>query len=314
VTVAPALPAASEAVDLPALPLPPWEPTRATLHLYVQIVGKIRLASTPHRNHWWNVPLYVTARGLTTGRMSLGGVDYEIAFDFLDHELRAQTAGGETFVLPLRDGLPVAEFHGRLLGGLEALGITPRILARPFGTRYSDIPFADDTHHAAYDRDAVTRYWRSLRWVAGVLDEFAGRFRGKQSPVHMFWHSFDLAVTRFSGRPAPPMPDADPVTREAYSEEVVSFGFWPGDQDVREATLYAYAAPEPPGLARHDLEPAAAHWIPNGGSHTAHLSFEAVRTDDDPRSAALAFLESVFRAASEAGDWPQPASRRPIAD
>lgn len=288
---------------LPSLPLGPWEATRATLHLYAQVVGKVRLASMPWRNQWWHVPLYVTAQGLTTGRMCLAEIDYQIDFDFLGHRLVVRLCTGESDGLDLHDGLSVRDFYLRLMTVLARFGLDPEIRPRAYRMPYSQSLFVEDTVHASYDPVAVSRYWQGLRWVDGVLSEFAGRFRGKQSPPHLFWHGFDLAMTRFSGRLAPPRADADRVTRAAYDEEVISFGFWPGDPTVREATLYAYAAPEPVGLASRPLAPRGARWVDVGGSHTAHLAFEAVRTAANPKAAALEFLESAYQAGAEAARW-----------
>jgi hypothetical protein len=280
-----------------------WEGTKNTLHLWAQIVGKIRLASSPPRNHWWHVPLYLDVRGLTTRRMhAAGGVTFEIRFDFVDHRLEVATSAGRIESFALAAGLSVAEFYGRLRTTLEQLGIEVSIREKPFGVPMTT-PFPADHEHASYDRDAVVRFWRILDWSDGVLEEFAGWYCGKTSPVHLFWHSFDLAVTRFSGRRATLPPSADPVTREAYSHEVVSFGFWAGDQNVREPAYYSYTAPEPAGLREQRLRPAGARWIEQGSSSLAVLPYEAVRTAADPRASLLAFLETSYRAGAEAKGW-----------
>jgi uncharacterized protein DUF5996 len=221
------------AVALPPLPLDEWEPTKDTLHLWCQIVGKMRLASTAPRNHWWHVPLYLGVRGLTTRRMHANGVSFEIAFDFVDHRLTIATNRGDVESFELRDGLSVAEFGRELHATLDRLGIDVTIRETPFGVPMTT-PFLEDREHASYDRDAVERFWRILDWTDEILEEFAGWYCGKTSPVHFFWHSLDLAVTRFGGRRAPVPPTAGAVTREAYSHEVVSFGFWAGDQKMRE--------------------------------------------------------------------------------
>ncbi len=291
---------------LPPLPLEAWEATRVTLHLFLQIVGKVRLASTPRRNHWWNVPLYVSPRGLTTQRMHLDGIDFEVQFDFLSHRLRVEASTGGAADLALEDGLSVRAFYGGLMASLHDLGLHPTIRPVPFGMPYSDIPFQEDDVHSSYDTEAVTRFWRVLRWIDEVFAEFAGPFRGKQSPIHLFWHSFDLVVARFSGRLAPPIPEADAVTREAYAEELVSFGFWPGDPEVREPTFYSYTAPEPADIATHRLRPREARWVATPGGSIAHLAYETVRGARDPRAAVLDFLESTFRAGATAGHWPSP--------
>ncbi len=291
---------------LPALPLAPWEPTKDTLHLYLQIVGKVRLATAPPRNHWWHAPLYLDVDGVTTRRLQRAGVTFEIRLDFRQHALRVRAADGREEAFPLRDGLSVAEFDAQLHAILSRLGVDVAILEAPFGVPM-DTPFAQDTEHASYDAEAVQRFWRALDWVDGVFNEFAGWYSGKQSQVHLFWHSFDLALTRFSGREAPPKPDADPVTREAYSHEVVSCGFWAGDQNVREAAFYCYTAPEPAGLTDQPLRPPEAQWTGAPGGATALLPFEAVRTAEDPRSTLLAFLQSSYDAGSVAAGWDRPA-------
>jgi Family of unknown function (DUF5996) len=289
--------------DLPRLPLEEWEPTKDTLHLWAQIVGKVRLASAAPRNHWWHAPLYVDVRGLTTRLMrSPSGVAFEISFDFVDHRLIVATSAGAVESFELVDGLSVAEFDERLHSTLAGLAVDVSIRETPFGVPMTT-PFPEDREHAAYDRDAVERFWHIVDWSGGVLEEFAGWYCGKTSPVHVFWHSFDLAVTRFGGKRAPAMPEADSVTREAYSHEVVSFGFWAGDQNVREPAYYAYAAPEPAGLREQPLLPAEARWVDLGASSLAVLPYEAVRQATDPRGTLLAFLESAYRAGADALGW-----------
>jgi Family of unknown function (DUF5996) len=285
--------------SLPPLPLEEWEATKDTLHLWAQIVGKIRLASTAPRNHWWNVPLYVDVRGLTTRRMhAANGVVFQIRFDFVDHRLVVETNAGAVDSFPLADGLSVAEFDTQLHAALASLGVDVPIRESPFGVPMTT-PFPDDREHASYDADAVERFWRILDWTDGVFEEFSGWFCGKTSPVHLFWHSFDLAVTRFGGKRAPALPDADPVTQEAYTHEVVSFGFWAGDKNLREPAYYSYTAPEPPGLRERSLRPDAAHWTET----LAFLPYQAVRTAADPRETLLAFLESAYEAGADAAGW-----------
>jgi hypothetical protein len=289
--------------NLPPLPLAEWEATKDTLHLWSQIVGKIRLASTAPRNHWWHVTLYLDVRGLTTRRMqSSGGVTFEITFDFVNHRLVVATSGGAVESFALVDGLSVAEFDASLHSALARLGLDVAIREIPFGVPVTT-PFPEDHEHAGYDRDAVSRFWRILDWTEGVLEEFAGWYCGKTSPVHLFWHSFDLAVTRFSGRRAPAIATADAVTREAYSHEVISFGLWAGDQKVREPTYYSYTAPEPDGLRQCPLHPEAAHWSDLGHSSLALLPYEAVRTAANPRATLLGFLESAYQAGATLSGW-----------
>jgi Family of unknown function (DUF5996) len=287
---------------LPELPLAQWEPTKDTLHLYAQIVGKVRLACAPPRNHWWHVALYLDARGLTTRPMRHHETSFQIDFDFIDHHLVVRTERGETQRLRLHDGLSVASFYERLMELLEACGLSVEIRAEPFGVPMTT-PFERDREHASYDRDAVARYWRALLWIGDVFEEFAGWFCGKTSPVHLFWHSFDLAVTRFSGRRAPEQQRVDPVTREAYTHEVISFGFWAGDAKLRAPTFYSYTAPEPAGLAEQPLRPPSAVWSPANGSHLALLPYDQVRGAALPRDTLLDFLESAYQAGALAAGW-----------
>ena len=292
---------------LPELSLAGWEETKETLHRWVQIVGKVRMASTAPRNHWWHVPLYVDVRGLTTRRMQAGGgVAFEIDFDFVDHRLVVGTSGGEVESFELVDGLSVAAFDEKLHAALAALGIDVAIREQPYRLAEST-PFPDDHVHASYDRDAVERFWRVLGWTDMVFEEFAGWYCGKTSPVHLFWHSFDLALTRFGGGRAPALPAADRVNQEAYSHEVVSFGFWAGDANVREPSYYSYTAPEPAGLRQQPLHPSEASWTEYGSGSLALLPYDAVRRASHPRVALLAFLESAYRAGAGLSGWDQAA-------
>ncbi len=254
--------AALSEMELPALPLEEWEDTKETLHRYCQIVGKIRMELSPYRNHWWHVTLYVTPRGLTTGPIPYSAGTFDISFDLLDNRLVVTTSEGGKFGFAI-DNLPVAEFYGRLIGGLRSSGVEISINTEPFKLD-DEHTLAENTYHCSCEQSYVHRYHRVLSWVDQVFKEYAGRFNGKQSPVHLFWHSFDLAVTRFSGRRAQLPEDTDPVTREAYSHEVISFGFWAGDENVREAAFYSYTAPEPEGLTGQPLKPEAASWREGG--------------------------------------------------
>lgn len=288
----------------PELPFDSWTATRETLHRFLQIVGKVRLAASPRRNHWWNVPLHLTGRGLTTRPMSLDGVRiFTIDLDLLDHRLDLSTSDGARWSFPLA-GHSVAGFWSALTEGLDALGIDVRIdRPFPFDLPDADRPFAEDTEHATYDPAAVTRYWTLLGQVNLLLEEFAARFSGKTSPVHHFWHTFDIAVTRFSERPVQHTAETDPVTREAYSQEVVSSGFWFGDPDTPEPAFYSYTAPEPDGLADAGLEPAGARWVPLRGAHLAVLRLSDAHATGDARAAALRFYESAYRAGASRAGW-----------
>jgi len=285
------------------MPLDEWEPTKVTLHLWAQIIGKVKLALTPLKNQWWNVPLYLDGRGITTRILRQGERSFRIDLDLVEHRLLVVTDGGEPAGFELVDGLSVADFYERLMGLLGQAGIEPAIRPYPFGVPMTT-PFADDHENASYDRGAVERYRDVLGWSHWVLEGFASWFDGKASPVQIYWHSLDLAYTRFSGRDAPPNPDADSVTREAYDQEVISFGFWAGDPVNRFPAFYSYAAPEPDGLAAAALEPDAAAWQEANGGHLAVLPYDEVRSSDDPQRALLSFLESAYVAGATAAEWP----------
>jgi Family of unknown function (DUF5996) len=284
---------------LPELHLSDWRATKDTLHLYCQIVGKIRMAATPPRNHWWHVPLYVDVRGLTTRCIRHRGTTFEITFDFVDHTLVVATADGRTAGFALHDGLAVADFDRRIHATLAELGIDVEIKEEPFGVPMTT-PFTEDSEHASWDRDAVERYGRILDWSDAVLGEFTGWFSGKTSQVHVFWHSLDLAVTRFSGRPGASI-EGDRVTREAYSQEVISFGFWAGDDNLGDAAYYSYTAPEPDGLRDQPLP--AGEWLELGTGSLAVLPYETVRTSHDPRTTLLAFCQGAYEAGAGLAGW-----------
>ena len=298
---------AASANGWPELPYREWEPTKQTLHRCCQMVGKVRMALAPFRNHWWHVTLYVSARGLTTGPVPSGDLTAEIELDFVDHRLEVRTSAGGRAGFPLRDRLSVATFHADLFAALEQVRVRATILPTPFDLGDSP-PFAEDTLHDRYDADAVERFWRILRMTDATLGRFASRFAGKASPIHLFWHSFDLAHARFSGRRAPAMPGADPVTAEAYSHEVIAFGWWPGDdRRTPYPAFYSYTAPEPAGLPERPLEPGAAEWQDTGNGSLAVLPYDAVRTAPDPEAALLAFFESAYRAGADAAGWDREA-------
>ena len=283
----------------PSLPLDAWADTYATLHLWTQIVGKVRLALAPHVNHWWQVPLYVGARGLTTTAIPYGDSSFEMEFDFIDHVLAIRTCDGESRIVKL-EPKSVAAFHAEVMAALASLGLAVRIWTMPQEV-VDPIPFDQDTTHAAYEREPVERFWRVLRSVDAVLKEFRGGFIGKASPVHFFWGSFDLCVTRFSGRRAPPMPKADKVTREAYSHEVSSVGWWPGDPTTPYPAFYAYASPEPAAFGDAKVVPASAFYDKEAGQF--RLKYDDVRTAASPRQALLDFCQSTYEAAATAAAW-----------
>jgi hypothetical protein len=291
--------------EWPALPYAAWKDTRDTLHLWTQIVGKIRLALTPWINHSWHVALYLTARGLTTSPIPYDGREFQIDFDFIDHVLWIRTSDGHFRQLMLAP-MPVAQFHAELLAALAELGIEVRINTMP--NEIADaIPFDRDRVHASYDREYAARFWRVLLGAHRVLASFRTRFLGKVSPVHFFWGSFDLAVTRFSGRLAPPHPGGvphlpDAVAREAYSHEVSSAGFWPGGGGpVDYAAFYSYAYPAPEGFASAAVRPAQAFFSQELGEFL--LPYEAVRTAPDPERTLMEFLQTTYNAAADLGRW-----------
>jgi hypothetical protein len=285
----------------PEMPLAEWRATKNTLHLYLQIVGKIRLKMHPRINHWWHVPFYVSSRGLTTRTIPCKGGNFEIEFDFCSHDLKMRTSSGRVEDFALYDGLSVADFYASVMANLAKLGITPEIRAVPYEAP-STTPFADDHENNSYDKEYVERFFKILVAVDDIFEEFRGRFTGKSTPVHLFWHSFDLALTRFSGRVAPPRETGNIVEREAYSHEVISFGFWFGDDNVPAPAFYSYTAPEPAGLADEPLPPPAK-WQDANGSHMALLMYDDVRLSPDPRSAALDFLEAAYQAGARRAEW-----------
>ena len=294
----------SEICPWPELPLSAWSETCDTLHLWTQVVGKVRLMSTPLVNHWWNVPLYVTSRGLTTSPMPSGVRTFDIVFDFVDHQLLVQTSDGRTETLALRP-MSVTDFYGQLMSRLRDLEIDVHIWTMP-SEIVNAVPFDRDQTHAQYDAAYARRFWGALVQSDRVMKAFRARFTGKVSPVHFFWGSFDLAVTRFSGRVAPPLTGTTPnvaarVMREAYSHEVSSCGFWPGNGGFGRPAFYSYAYPEPPGFCDASMNTSEAFY-----DHQLKqfiLPYDAVRQSQDPDAVLLAFLQETYVAAAERGQW-----------
>jgi len=293
----------------PELPLEAWKDTYATLHMWTQVVGKVRLALSPRMNHWWEVPLYVTPLGLTTSPIPYNGGIFEIQFDFIHHQLIIQTNWGAEKAMALAPR-SVADFHREFMACLGSLGIAVRIWKMPVEIP-SPIPFDRDVEHASYDPEYANRFWRILVCADDIFKEFRSRFIGKSSPVHFFWGSFDLAVTRFSGRRAPAREGADSITREAYSHEVLSAGFWPGGGDIQGAAFYAYAAPEPAGFAGAHIGPAKAFYHPQ--MHEFFLMYDDVRRASSPKAALLEFLQSTYDAGASLGNWNREELERPAA-
>ena len=295
----------------PLLPLEAWKPAYATLHMWLQIVGKTRLALAPIQNHWWQVALYVTPRGLTTSTIPFGEHAFAVDLDFISHELLIRTSAGSARVLPL-GAQAVRDFYRDYMAALHALGIDIKLLARPVEV-LTAIPFAADIEHASYDPDAVHRCWQIIAHADRILKKFAGRFIGKASPVHFFWGSFDLAYTRFSGRGAPRHPGgapncADYVMVEAYSHECCSFGFWPGSDALPEPAFYAYAYPEPPGFAERRITPDGARY--DLGLHEFVLPYDAVRCAAQPDRMVLEFFQSAYDDAAGLARWDRRALER----
>ena len=290
----------------PSLPLREWEATRATLHMWTQVVGKIRLAQTPLVNHWWNVPLYVTARGLTTSAMPYHERTFQIDFDFIDHTLVIKTSDGahsERKLVPQS----VASFYQEVMRMLKELDIEVKIWTMPVEIP-DPVAFEKDEVHASYDAEYAGRFWRILLASSKVFEDFRSRFIGKCSPVHFFWGSFDLAVTRFSGRRAPEREGADPITREAYSHEVISHGFWPGSGAIDAPAFYAYAAPEPEGFSRERARPEKAFY--HDEMKEFLLYYDDVRQSASPEEALMEFLESTYDAGANLAGWDRAALER----
>ena len=294
----------------PELPLAEWKDTYYTLHMWTQIVGKIRLALTPLENHWWNTTLYLTPRGLTTSIMSYKGRHLRIDFDFISHVLLIETSEGSAKTIALRRR-SVADFYQETMSTLASLGMPVSIWTKPVEVP-DPTPFEKDEKHAAYDPEYAHRVWRILVQANRVLSEFRRRFTGKVSPVHFFWGAFDLAVTRFSGRTAPEHPGSPNLARfvaiEAYSHEVSSCGFWPGGGPVNEPVFYAYAYPEPQGFKDYSIQPSEAFYNKEMGEFL--LPYDVVRNAKSPDEVLLAFLQSTYEAAAISAKWDRPALER----
>jgi hypothetical protein len=286
-------------VAWPELPWNKWSDTADTLHMWTQIVGKTRLALTPRQNHWWNVSLYVTARGLSTSAMKYEDDVLDIEFDFLDHVVRMRLGSVKSESLPLRPK-SVAEFYREYLRCLESLGVSVEIWPMPVEVQ-NPIRFDLDTQHSSYEPEYARRFWQILVRSESVFRAWSTGFIGKVSPVHFFWGSFDLAITRFSGRLAPAREGADLIQREAYSHEVISAGFWPGNGGYGTAAFYCYAAPVPEGLSEKRISPAAATWDKGLGEYI--FRYDDVRLHPSPEKALLEFLESAYSAAADSAHW-----------
>lgn len=298
---------AGAGVAWPGLPLAEWQATHDTLHMWLQIVGKTRLALAPTQNHWWHVPLYVSARGLTTGPIPYGFRGFEVEFDFIGHRLTVETSEGTAREIALRPRT-VADFYREYTGVLAGLGIAVRLWPVPVEVE-RPIPFPEDRVHAAYDAGHAYRFFRMLTHADRIMKRFQGRFLGKTSPVHFFWGAFDHALTRFNGRRAPQAKDAGPMMREAMSHEEISVGFWPGSGTVPEPAFYAYTRPEPPGLASAAIRPAGAYYSRELADFI--LPYEAVRSAGSPDELVLEFFETAYGAGATLAGWDRAALDRP---
>ena len=295
----------------PPLPFSEWQDTAGTLHMWTQVVGKVRLAQSPWINHSWHVTLYITPHGLTTGTIPHGQRAFSIDFDFIDHRLIIRSTSSDNVVLPL-EPQHTADFYNSVMQSLEQIGLPVKINVYPNEVE-DPIPFPDDRVHSSYDKDAANRWWRILQQSARVFQAFRARFYGKTSPVHFFWGSFDLAVTRFSGREAPDHPGGLPnmplwVAQEAYSHEVSSAGFWPGGEAFPEPFFYSYAYPTPAGFDAAKVLPDGAYWSSDLGEYL--LPLDAVRTADSPDETLMNFLQSTFDTAAALGEWDMSQFRR----
>lgn len=285
----------------PSLNYSDWVGTRDTLHLFLQMIGKVRMKTHPKLNHWWHVTLYPHVRGLTTGRIPYGSSGFEIFFDMIEHKVVISTNDGRQrdFAAP---GMTVAGFYEALFTNLSALDIQVEIVARPYDNK-SKTPFPEDDAPREYDEAAVSNFWRSLCSISSVFEDYRTQFIGKQTPVQLYWHSFDLVVTRFNGR-AYPLAGGTASDREAYSHEVISVGFWPGDDTFQQAAFYGYAYPEPDGLADARLEPSSAFWTQKNGGILATLTYDAAIAEADPGKAIAGFLDSLYAGAANKANWP----------
>ena len=299
--------------SLPDLKYVGFEKEKLSLHLLLQIVGKIKLGLMPRKNHWWNITHYVNQQGFSTGPIPYnnGFSNFSIDFNFIKHQLEIATSEGGFELLKLKNGLSVSYFYNEIFKVLETLDIKVDIVDKPFDlgiqNKFSNL---SEVHH--YHKDYAEKLWKSLLWINGVFNEFSGRFYGKTCPVHLYWHSMDLAVTRFSGKKAPKMPDAARLSdRDAYSHECISFGFWPGDDTLKEPAFYSYTFPNPERLEKQTLQPKTAIWEMESGSPMALLTYANLRSEKNPRQALLNFMESAYLAGDGLSGWSIEALKVP---
>ena len=290
---------------LPELKYVGNEKKKLTLHLFFQILGKVRMCFMPRKNHWWYITLYVNEKGFTTGPMPIedGFESFSLTLNILENKVDIFKSTGEIRSFRLEKGLSVADFYNYLISTLKELDINVKINGKPFDLNI-DKRFSEITEYHHYNKEYVTTYWKTFLWISSVFKEFSGRFYGKTCPVHLYWHSMDLAVTRFSGKKAPAMPaEARTSDKDAYSHECISFGFWAGDEKVQEPAFYSYIFPAPQGLDQQPLEPENANWIMNNGSPMAVLTYADLQEVDNPRKILLEFLESAYQAGTFLAGW-----------
>ena len=291
--------------QFPPLPLNEWEDTKITLHLWMQIIGKIKLDLVPRKNHWWHITFFVSPKGITSGTIPDERGSFQVDFNFLEHRLEFISSWGDYRSFELRDGLSVADFHKQFFDLLYELKIPARITPVPYDHPCTE-PFAECETHKSYDPEYVARYWRIMVAIDNIFKEFSGRFYGKVSPSQMYWHHMDLAVTRFSGRPGPGLPEGSTeADKDAYSHEVISAGFWAGDENVRGGAFYAYAYPSPDGIDKAPLFPNKAFWDTSSGSPMAMLMYDDLIQLENPKAEILNFLESSYKAGAKHAKWPE---------
>ena len=296
----------SKKTTLPELPFEDWTNTRLTVHIILQIIGKTRLKLTPRKNHWWYITIYVTSKGFGTRSIPIedGLESLEIEFNIPEKAVTFHCTSGQQFSISLVNAPTIAQFYANFREILNKLDLHPQFTEKPFDLGI-DTPFSELTAYHHYDWDFIDRFWRVMRWNQSVFQEFSGRFYGKTCPVHIYWHHMDLTVTRFSGKKLPAMDaSARLLEKDTYSHEQISFGFWIGDDNVREPMYYCYTYPSPEGLDQQPLQPESAAWADSNGSPMALLSYEAIRKSEDPRAAVLAFLESAYQAGAQLAKWP----------
>ena len=292
-------------MKLPSLPYDSWTETRLTLHLILQIIGKIRLASTPRKNHWWYITEYISSNGFTTHSIPMNdGINtFEITLNVHTKSVQIESSKGESHKLALTNGYTVAQFYKDIMAIMDRWGLNLKFIPKPLDL-IIETPFSEITEYHHYDWEAINKFWLMMLWNDGVFKEFSGRFYGKTCPVHLYWHHLDLTVTRFSGKPLPPMDaNARILEKDAYSHEVISFGFWAGDDNLREPAYYSYTYPSPDGLGDEIIEPENAFWMDANGSPMAILKYNDILDSENPKELVMNFLESAYQAGAKRVNW-----------